>query len=437
MADESSGFRVAMGLLLCLLATGCIALGSNFQRYGLVIVEPKGERCGCISRGYAVWGMGWGIYFTGNMFYTYAVTLAPATLCSALMGTIVVWNGIIARILLGERLVVCDYHGGFLILIGIALAQAWGPTTSVDHDAVQLNALFEEPTGIAYLVFTIVLLLGLLTMLLWHERLVYAVREIERDEYGRRITGSPLSSPIRVNRKRFSESPSPSPVQANRKSLNQEVELTVLEDKVSGPLPSSDSEGSNTIPRRYTLASLDRVLPKRGCARYRLIFMPFAYPMVVGVIESLMTVCLVAASRLFYRSLDGDSQISFPIFWIMGCSLICLMGGQVWWLRKALLNLPVSRVLPIEYGLVSALTMLGGVFFFQEWVYVPEGGGWAISGGIVLMLVGCVLVGLRWTPFPKLACAFCRETPASVTAKGDAANMQKNPMAEAKADNPA
>ena len=77
------------------------------------------------------------------------------------------------------------------------------------------------------------------------------------------------------------------------------------------------------------------------------------------------------------------------------------------------------------------------MFFFQEWVYVPEGGGWVIAGGIVLMLVGCVLVGLRWTPFPKLACAFCRETPASVTEKGDAANMQKNPMAEAKVDNPA
>ena len=180
--------------------------------------------------------------------------------------------------------------------------------------------------------------------------------------------------------------------------------------------------------RRTTLASLDRVLPKTSCANFRLKFMPFAYPMLVGVVESLMTVCLVAVSRLFYQTLDGDSQISLPIFWILGVCLLFLMFGQVWWLRKALLNLPVSRVLPIEYGVVSALTMLGGIFFFQEGKYVPEGGGWAIGVGIFFMLVGCVLVGLQWTPFPKLICKFCTSTPKSTATEESVASMKQNPI---------
>ena len=359
MADDGLTIGVAIGLLMCLSATGCIALGSNFQRYGLVVVEPKGGRCGCISRGYAVWGGGWGIYLTGNMLYTYAVTLAPATLCSALMGTIVVWNGIIARVLLGERLMVCDYHGGFLILVGIAIAQAWGPTKSDDHNGEQLASLFYEPTAIVYLVCTTTLLICLTTLLVWHERLVYAVREVERDEFGRRVTGSPSKSPIQMKR----SSPSPSPVQANRKRLNGEIELANIAEKACGNLSRKDLELFNAArTRRTTLASLDRVLPETSCANFRLKFMPFAYPLLVGVIESLMTVCLVAVSRLFYQTLDGDSQISLPIFWILGVCLLFLMFGQVWWLRKALLNLPVSRVLPIEYGVVSALTMLGGIF---------------------------------------------------------------------------
>ena len=205
MSKADGLFQLTMGLLLCLLATACIALGSNFQRYGLVVVEPKGERCGCISRGYAVWAGGWGIYLLGNLFYTYAVTLAPATLCSALMGTIVVWNGIIARILLGEKLAVCDYHGGFLILVGIALAQTWGPSRSDDHDAIQLIALFHEPMGILYLLCTTVMLIALVSLLIWHERLVHSVRSVERDELGRRVTRSPLPIPTQVNRKRASQ----------------------------------------------------------------------------------------------------------------------------------------------------------------------------------------------------------------------------------------
>ena len=413
MSNADGWFQLTMGLLLCLLATACIALGSNFQRYGLVVVEPKGERCGCISRGYAVWAGGWGIYLLGNLFYTYAVTLAPATLCSALMGTIVVWNGIIARVLLGEKLAVCDYHGGFLILVGIALAQTWGPSRSDDHDAIQLIALFHEPMGILYLLCTTVMLIALVSLLIWHERLVHSVRSVERDELGRRVTRSPLPSPTQVNRKRASQEvemvdPGSIAVTGERLAI----------DVACGPLTTHDIELFHaTRTRRTTLASLDRVLPQKGCGSFRMKFIPFAYPMVVGVIESLMTVCLVAVSRLFYRTLGGDSQLSLPVFWIMSVALFALMIGQVWWLRKALLNLPVSRVLPIEYGVVSALTMLGGIFFFQEISYVPAGGGWAIAAGITFMLFGCIFVGLRWTPLPSLTsvCCCCTRTTGGGT----------------------
>lgn len=183
----TQGTWLAIGVILCILAVGLLALGTNVQRYGLAVVEPQGLRCGRISRGTAVWAGGWVIYVCGNGVYTFAVTLAPATLCSALLGTVVVWNGLIARLLLGERLVECDYHGGVLILSGIGLAQAFGPEDSVEHTAPEFVALFGSPAGQAYTACIFLALPTLAFLILWHERLAHRHDAVQQAGAGRMI----------------------------------------------------------------------------------------------------------------------------------------------------------------------------------------------------------------------------------------------------------
>ena len=90
-------------------------------------------------------------------------------------------------------------------------------------------------------------------------------------------------------------------------------------------------------------------------------------------------------------------------------SLALMVVGQVWWLRKALLKLAVSRVLPIEYGTVACLSVLGSVILFQEGVYVPDNFGWGIASGIALIMLGCGQVGSRYSPWP----ACCGLFPAA------------------------
>ena len=155
-SDEGPGW-LALGVILALLSVSLLTLGTNVQRYGLSVVMARGSCCGargpvgCMSCSTAVWAGGWLIYVCGNGVYTFAVTLAPATLCSALLGTAVVWNAGISRLLLGERLSVCDYHGGVLIMGGIALSQVFGPTDSIEHTAPQFAELFQSAAGLVYL----------------------------------------------------------------------------------------------------------------------------------------------------------------------------------------------------------------------------------------------------------------------------------------------
>ena len=111
---------VILGVVLCEVAVVMIALGSDLQRYALTVVPPE-RRCGPCSCSNTLWFVGLLIYFSGNGVFVAALGLAPASLCAALIATVVVANALISRVLLKETLSRCDYHGGALIMVGIAL----------------------------------------------------------------------------------------------------------------------------------------------------------------------------------------------------------------------------------------------------------------------------------------------------------------------------
>lgn len=57
--------------------------------------------------------------------------------------------------------------------------------------------------------------------------------------------------------------------------------------------------------------------------------MPFAYPVVVGMIEALASLCLVPSVRMLWLSLSGSSQLCYAVFWIVPAVMIVFFVGQV------------------------------------------------------------------------------------------------------------
>ena len=117
---EEGSHWVILGVVLCEVAVVMIALGSDLQKYALTVVPPE-QRCGPCSSSTTLWIVGLIIYFSGNGVFVAALGLAPASLCAALIATVVVANALISRVLLKETLARCDYHGGALIMVGIAV----------------------------------------------------------------------------------------------------------------------------------------------------------------------------------------------------------------------------------------------------------------------------------------------------------------------------
>lgn len=125
--------------------------------------------------------------------------------------------------------------------------------------------------------------------------------------------------------------------------------------------------------------------------------MPFAYPIILGTLETLVQMCMKGISSMTLLSLDGDSQLCHPTYWTMVVMLCVFSIAVIWWLRKGLSHLAASRLLPVEYGTVTSTSILGGLIIYQERRFVGMLNLWMMALGICLILLGCALVGRRKT----------------------------------------
>ena len=91
-------------------------------------------------------------------------------------------------------------------------------------------------------------------------------------------------------------------------------------------------------------------------------------------------------------------MIGFTAVWVLASV------ATVWWLRVVFARYETTHALPVEYGTVSTISVLGFLIFFREGQYVTAEQGAAIAGGIALIVLGCGLIGSRRTPVPQLHC---------------------------------
>ena len=141
-------------------------------------------------------------------------------------------------------------------------------------------------------------------------------------------------------------------------------------------------------------------------------WMPFAYPIVVGLCESLVQVAQKGGIALLARLAVGDERQRWRMIADHGLIVVATLGGwalasaaTIYWLRKALARLPASRLLPIEYGTFTLTSVLAGLICYDEARFVGLGQLQTIGFAMVLVLVGCALVGSRQSLRAGCVCA--------------------------------
>ena len=101
-------------------------------------------------------------------------------------------------------------------------------------------------------------------------------------------------------------------------------------------------------------------------------------------------------------TLSGESQLGHPTLYVVVAWWVTSSLLVVWWLRKSFSVLEASRVLPIEYGTFTSVSVLLGLIVYQEAQWVTTQHLWVMALGISIIVAGCALSGarqpLRWPP---------------------------------------
>jgi hypothetical protein len=279
-------------------------------------VETRCSGITWLSRRFVTWSIGLAIYFCANMFYTVALTLAPASLCASMVATVVPLNALMSWALLGEVLDSVDFKGGILIMLGIIVAAYAAPYTTYQYTAQELQPLLLSVQSLGFLagIFCVITLLGILVLHFEHQ-----------------------------------------------------------------------SAQPDHARQQQPAAFMQHL---RTCA-------PFLYPVIVGLLESVVQLAQKSGSGMLALTLVGDSQLNDPVFAIVCTAWTGSSLFVIWWLRKSLTVLPASRLLPIEYGTFTASSVLGGLLVFDEQRVVTSGHLWLMALGSILVIVGCIVLGSR------------------------------------------
>lgn len=364
-----------IGILLTLIACCNYALGNCLQRYALL--RPEGEtvdfRLPPISgtlrlHRHLAWLLGATIYFSANGFYAVALSFAPVSVLSAVFALTIVTNAGCSWYFMGDQVPKRAYPGYVLVLLGAVLFAAAVTVPVCHYGGEELVEVILAPGAlvfwglcVAFMVYGGVFAWQFEKKHVWSpdDEMSTSSPRVFREEGGEQAVLS--TTAIEVQGVGGSRNPPKSAPSAK---------------KVEPPPEQATNENSGSADRELLHARL-------------------LYPAALGTTEAVGALVLKAVNSLATSSVDEghlsknddfDAAGLWVCLFVIGFFLFLMIIG---WLRLVYRRFEISGAFPVEFGMLTFLTVVGGFAVFQDWRYVQ--GGW--TSWCAVVLAGCAIVG--------------------------------------------
>lgn len=91
------------------------------------------------------------------------------------------------------------------------------------------------------------------------------------------------------------------------------------------------------------------------------------YPCLLAMYESIVQILLKGSSDMLLDTVKGNSQLGSWVFYVFLLGIAIDGVFIVWWLRKAYARFEAVKLLPIQMGMLTTSSVLGGLSFYQEY----------------------------------------------------------------------
>lgn len=176
MSDISPGAGVALGIMVGLVSTCVQSVGLTMQRKSHMLEDEKedhGDRRPAYRR--RRWQIGMFLFLIANIIgSTIQITTLPLPLLSTLQASGLVFNSLLASLLLKEPWTWRTAYGTILVAAGAVLISLFSALPEPSHSLRQLLVLLHMPSFLIWFCLSLVFVVGVLVMDFTLRRLVSA-----------------------------------------------------------------------------------------------------------------------------------------------------------------------------------------------------------------------------------------------------------------------
>jgi len=390
--EETSNSSI--GIILVLIACVCYASGNCLQRYAL-LRQPGELVFGCLNR-HVGWMLGAFIYFSANGIYSVAVSFAPITLLAAVFSLTIVVNAACSVYFLGDQIPRIAYVGYFFVLLGAVIYTVSFRAEVCHYGGEELVEVLLSPLAIAYWVCALLIAIGGYYFAHKFEKKYPLMNEEEDDKNN---TIQPHSAGTIVNVDDFGTDP-------------LETNNTKTQPHSAGTIVDVDDFGTDPLETNNTKTEITDNLPPPNINLLARVI----YPATLGMIETIGQLILKAINSLLTTSVfsdddkDSDNTTSsqsilaadedFPNDIGLWIALVIFGGialiGIIKFLRLVYARFEITGAFPIEFGILTFSSVIGGFVVYRDYTYVTDSLTWcyialasvSILGGISIVAYG-------------------------------------------------
>jgi len=424
-----------LGVLLAAIGACCLALAMSVQRYGLTTPPPV-PFLGFKLAQFWVWFSGLLIYWVANGLFALSLIYAPLALLGAIFTTLLVWNLLFGRLLLGEKITYTKAAGAVVIMVGVALIAIATPSDiPTDYSVHQAEGYLNDTNGAIYLsiIITIVVICVVAIAIFEHKYpLPKQDDEIPLMEIDSKTMSSHLKSattlpiedvtsaqspkdPVHSIKKSRVRSIRHSKVRGRSRTMTRSIAFTIkrkntefitnalmrnhglhLVEEFDPDSPQGNSHSGEgptglmvNISKEIMIVSLRERNQNTPLWLEKL--MGVVYPGSLGLDEGIGHLAMKAFMALFSTCGDND-ECGAPILWGMIMLWLVSSLATLWWLQTVFRRYDVTQALPIEYGAVMACDALSAIIFYKEDTFMEDWQFALTLVGVVVIIVG-ILVG--------------------------------------------
>jgi hypothetical protein len=374
-----------LGVFLAALGAAALALAMSVQRYALTTPPPVPCICGLKLSQFSVWFTGLVIYWIANGLFAVALIFAPLALLGAIFTTLLIWNLVFGRLLLGEKLTLMKMLGAGIIMVGVSLIGIATPTDiKTEYTADEAEAYLTETSGYLYLlILGLIVVVSIVVIVLFEYK--YPLEDPEEQE---KVTELDPSAGL-IRRSTINKLPTLTDITSK---LLRRQGLHIVKDgempSIMGMSKEVEQEGLTAVSKQIHIM---KVLEKNWeTPKWMDMVMGIVYPGSLGIDEGIGHLAMKSFMAVLASCGDNDDCTS-GIFWGMVVLWLGTSLATLWWLRTVFRRYDVTQALPIEYGGVMICDALSALIYYKEDSYMEEWQLLMVIGGVCVIVLGIMI----------------------------------------------